>query len=941
MNSTDRSENRSAPLDGLHVGGLALEASRASEWLPQLGTLAPPQAIARVTALDDSLAGCKDPDLLTELAAALPARVVGLDPQVCLALASVARQLVTYQPRIADDIEQLEPRLYIEWLRVQIAADGVATLERLDDHVLLGVVGGWSLDAVVSPGPLLQRLARADDVRLRRYAVDWLKAAVTQLAITPQRAFDLLEPLLEDDDQRLRQAALALVSQSWLLDLKPGAQRRRDRALQSALHGANVAVAQSAAVAARQLELRAVLVDTVFDDTVSSPSIRAEVLALLGSLAHDEDIDAVLSLAESDLLQFGAAVREFLLAAHRHGVFLRERHLPSLLRLFDAHAGWTGQQLVRVTHIVRAALLEHLATLPADDRRWCRRAGILAASIAAGSARVLGRLLESTSDATIAAALIAAAGKSPEFTDEQQLLRWLDIIPYVVVPVLRVKGGQRAARRLRALVLDPFCLQALRDDALDALWAICDDRAALLHELSAQLGPHESGLLSKARSSARDDSIAAILAEPPWQNAPGYEVEAAAALRVYCESGEIGFMPQVVRLFRELFSGYVRAALAGDFTIKRVMMPELEQLIFRYGRHLIKDGRRVRRWLDSGPETGRDLLLLIAGDWLQERPPNAIIVALLELFGRHKPSGALLRLIEPYWRHSAREVQRAAIEAILQAGEAARGLELSLGRLVSDAREPRILRQALDAVFALEARWAEPLVLSALRHPQMSVKKAAASALAVIGSSKAVPVLVEWISRHDNRSFRVELLAALDKAAGPASVAVLVDALRTESQPRCRELLADALGGRLTSAGVLRLARSPLEAHRALVEGCLEGRVVVEDATPEQLMAALHRARLLPTPAAADPGRRLRVEGFTAEAACELLTGVDRNTRDGQLEAIVALSLPEWIHWIENNACPPELRQAATELVLGGGDGYAPRATRSHAERHRARQRRA
>ena len=118
---------------------------------------------------------------------------------------------------------------------------------------------------------------------------------------------------------------------------------------------------------------------------------------------------------------------------------------------------------------------------------------------------------------------------------------------------------------------------------------------------------------------------------------PSVWSEPLAALRLLCEAGKPELLPEITRLFRLVFSDYVRAALAGDFTIKRTRMPELEQLIYRYARHLLADGRRVRGWIEDTPETGDALVLATAIEWLQEDPPEAICVALLETIARKQP----------------------------------------------------------------------------------------------------------------------------------------------------------------------------------------------------------------------------------------------------------------------------------------------------------------
>src|SRR5690606_9538858 len=147
-------------------------------------------------------------------------------------------------------------------------------------------------------------------------------------------------------------------------------------------------------------------------------------------------------------------------------------------------------------------------------------------------------------------------------------------------------------------------------------------------------------------------------------------------------------LPEITRLFRLVFHEYVGAALAGDFTIKRIKMPELEQLIYRYGRHLIADGRRVRRWIEDRPATGDALVLALVIDWLREDPPAPICVALLETLARKQPTGASLRKIQRYWRHGEVEIKRAALEAILSGESDEHGLTLSIGRLAA-AEDPR------------------------------------------------------------------------------------------------------------------------------------------------------------------------------------------------------------------------------------------------------------
>jgi hypothetical protein len=897
------------------------ELDRAPRTLATLTTLEWPEAVAKLVAIRALLDSCSDPQRLETIARALPRHVAALAPEPCLALRHLALALVHHNPRLPEDLDRLEPRLRIAWLQVRLTIlDDPTQLDPIADVDLLRVLVngcGWSPLDVPAPLPLLLRLARASDPRVRERVPALLRSAIHRLALGGEQAFECLRTLAADPQPGIRRAVFATLREPWLSGLSAQTQLSRNQLVEVGLEDSDPKIVEVCIDLAVNLERRAGLLALACDEQ-SLDASRMMALARLGAIASEEELELGLALAVEDPLRFGAAVRQLLLGAHRHGAFVREPMLPDVLEAFDRHLGWTGEELVRVTHIARVRLIELLGTLAADDRRWIRRASILAASVGTRAPQLIAELLARTDDPEIAAALVDAAGRSPEYDDEEQLLEWLARIPEHVIPVLRVKGGEASALRLRALVED-LCFPAhLRPSALEALWALSDDRRTLQRELSARLGPFASGLFDKTHLSMRDDLAAQIVSEPPWTAIPEHELDPLVVLGSLCESGDRRFLPEVTRAFRSIFRAYVRDALAGDFTIKRLRMPELEQHIYRYGRHLIAHGRVVRRFIEDAPETGRHLLLTLAIDWLREDPDPPICVALLETIGRHEPSGAALRLIETYWRHRDHEVQRAAIEAMLEAGEAVRGLELSICRL-SEASDPRIVRQALAAVTRLHASWAEPMVVAALRMPEMGIKKEAAAALAVIGTHRCVPALVEWLGYHDNAAFRSALLSALDTAAGPSAPAILVDALADADEQRRRTLLQEALSGKLTLAAAVRLARSPHPSHRPLVEAVLAGEVMLANASKDELVSALHRAKLRPLPPSDDPTRRLRLEGFSEQAALELVGKLEPKN-ESQILAAVRAGLAEWITWLGEKPNSDALR-----LVLGA-------ATSAHVE---------
>jgi hypothetical protein len=129
--------------------------------------------------------------------------------------------------------------------------------------------------------------------------------------------------------------------------------------------------------------------------------------------------------------------------------------------------------------------------------------------------------------------------------------------------------------------------------------------------------------------------------------------------------------------------------------------------------------------------------------------------------------------------------------------------------------------------------------------------------------------------------------------------------------------LRQALSNVLTLAGALRLARSSLAADLELVEAALEGSVRLADATPEALAIALHRGKLRRLHVSPDdPGRELRLEGFTPAAALGLVRACTPKLEREAL-ALVGAGLVEWLRWLTSDTAPTGADLVgALELVL-------------------------
>ena len=875
--------------------------------LSKLSNTPDDEALEQLEALRLLIPQCHQPELLETIVDTIPSSIGRLSSEVNLALVQVAEVCPPNQLQIPEDIDSLPWALRLRWLRLLLTKVDLETLETWEEQTLLRVVTGWSIASVFAPEAILLRCVRADEPRLRVFALEQLEEAVIGLGIHVDEAFACLTPLLTDEKVSIRKRAISLLSRGWLVGLSTKAQKLRDSVLKTALSDPSQKVVEAAVQVCCALRLGSLLREVMYDDV--DDVVRACVVRSAGAFAQDEDLSFVLTLALDEPLVYAAAAKSFLLEAHRHGVFLREEHLTDMLTFFDLYTLWEPEAWNRVMYIARKAALEELMTLPLHDPRWKRRVALLTEQIDASIPSFLANSLSSICDVELAKAFLDVAARHPFFVDVSTCTKWLDELPREVMLLLRLKGGEESATLLKHYIDEETRPRSLRRLGMSTLWSLCEDRGQLYRGWIERFGPTEMGLFRPFLPQARRDEVAQAVLEQSWEEHEDDKITPMERLRVFCKSGERHYLKEVETLFRGIFASYVKKALEGDFSIKRVCIPELEQMIFRYGRSLIQNGWSVRRWHHESPETGKDLLWLFVLDWLYEQPSAAMTVALLEVFVRHQPTGVVLRLIEPYWRHSHTNVQRAALEAIIEGGEEARGLELSLCQLTQDT-EPRIVTQALRALGVFQARWAESYATQALQHPSMAVKKEAAIALAEVGSGQSVESLVFWLAYHDNVSFRSLLKLALEQSAGEAYGAVLLKAYCEETTPRRRDLLAQAMDGALRTSAIMRLAHKG--SCDELVEDCLQGYVRLSDASHVELQRQLYRARLLPQVDLDDPTRTMRLDGFSPEAARELLELREKETtHKGNIDALIREQFVQWLAWLRD-----EPSQKRAELLL-------------------------
>ncbi|MGB1017079.1 MAG: HEAT repeat domain-containing protein, partial [Nannocystaceae bacterium] len=134
-----------------------------------------------------------------------------------------------------------------------------------------------------------------------------------------------------------------------------------------------------------------------------------------------------------------------------------------------------------------------------------------------------------------------------------------------------------------------------------------------------------------------------------------------------------------------------------------------------------------------------------------------------------------------YLRHPSPQIRKLIIACLRETQ--AEELSINLVRALEHA-DVQTIRQAIEALGAICAKWASAELAAKLDHPNMNIKKAAAQALATAGTVEAVPKLMSWLGHHDNAGFRTLIVAALKSILGSGFTATIVAAIiRASQQP--------------------------------------------------------------------------------------------------------------------------------------------------------------
>ncbi|MFD1936263.1 HEAT repeat domain-containing protein [Nonomuraea mangrovi] len=864
-------------------------------------------------------------------------------PEAALALAHLYRRLRAYvrprpwpQWRGAD----LPARVQIAWLSAEITDRPETLRNEPEGELLYQAVRGIGAVDVDEPESLARELSGRLDPVLRAEALRVTREAVHAGLLAPARARRLVvelvgsiagEPRTDAAAADLAAAALRELSEPWAAS-DPLPREHLCRLLKAEPGPVVSAVADAAIEAAAHHGHQDVLRDVAADRN-RPPVLRRRALELLGDLARRDDIRDLAGIAAIDpLLLAGPAIR-CLRGLHRRGHFPAGDDAPAIVRLAIADHSVPAGEVATVLFTCRRETLKELATAAADDPHWPRRLELLVALAAQGTGDLpvgekVADLLRVASDPRPFLRAIRALRHTAA---EEAVIAALPRSPAAALEALEAVGGARTVTALRdglgvdgseggdAVGTVVSYLRPVRRQALEVLWHLTEDpdgRRAILvrldpqdlpRRIAADLGGPDERELALLRAGLDPDKPVAALCTLA-RNGSSTTVSAIADL--------------LLRVVSDLAASWAPGASGGSG--EPAVPPEVVAAIRDLGGRLHERGKiRPRCLVDAADarEAGDALVASIALDLL-DRPAltaaeRTILLSLL-LQTSHR---AIRSRVHPLLRHRDRHVRKHVIALLARDadGEDAQALSASLIPLTT-APDVQTVRQALLALGHARAGWAAAAVAACLDHPNMNVKKTAATALIHAGTPVAVPKLLYWLGRHDNPGLRAALVEASRTILGDAYTATVIAAADRAGDDRTRDLLLAGLDGSLSARAVGALADQGSQAGVTLLALVAAGRLALGSGTAAELADRMAAHGITPPPATPDARPdadldALASRGWNTEIARRLAERYDRDPGEPTAQRLSRLR-PMLARWLELAAEGPEHRGRVLRFTL-------------------------
>ncbi|MFD9427183.1 MULTISPECIES: HEAT repeat domain-containing protein [unclassified Streptomyces] len=881
--------------------GLTLLAERVGSPYGTAGEAEPAESAGRgdPAGRGDSVKG-GDLAELGDPAALLPRLPAG-SPEESLVLAGLHERFGPRLPRGSRPdwrAARLPVRVQVAWLRAEVLTDPAALRDETPGELLYQAVRGSDIMNAHRPAHLVAELVDTRNPVLQAEALRLARQGLHAGLLSPATVRARLIPLIGAADADVAAGALGELAAPW------AATRPLDPALLAPGLTAESATGRPAVAAATLITAarhgHGRLLRRTAEDQDLPPALRRNALELLGDLAERDDIGGLLAVAARDPLLLGGPVLTCLRGLHRRGHFPASPDVRTVVELALADHSVPSRDVATVLYTCRREMLDALIDAPADDPSWPRRLDLLVALAAQGTGELpIGAAVTALLRAAPTPGPFLDALRTLRHADAEEAV--IGLLPHAPVPALTTLeaiGGRRTVEALtEGLGLDmdegsgedteagsvagedaeagpsadtgayprtatgtiapPF--RGVRDRALELLWHLSHDPESR-HRLLVRLDPTDLPARIAADLGGPDEAELAVLSARPDPDDP------VAALCRLADHGGAGTLPVIADLLLRIVRDLAlpqdanpaavgpRAARPTDErrpdTAGPTGEPEVPQEVVDAVHALgcrLHRRRRIRPvcLLDAADarEAGHALVATTALDLL-DRPAlsggeQAVLLKLL----LKVPGAVHLRpRVHSLLRSRDPRVRKHVIALLARdaEGDDAQALSATL-TVLTRAQDIRTVRQALLALGHARARWASASVAACLDHPNMNVKKTAASVLVRAGAPAAVPRLLHWLGRHDNPGLRTALVEALRAILGDACTATVLAAAEQSEDGRVRELLLAGLDNVLTPRAVLALDAQASPAVPALLGLLSSGGVRLASGSVAELAELLSR----------------------------------------------------------------------------------------------------
>lgn len=768
----------------------------------------------------------QDDGVRDSLVEVIPRELRGLTSDCQFLTVKLFRHLARDQPLPEFPIRHLHHAVRAEWLATRLLrhADVEAS-----DHELQDAATRIDWKRCRHANALVGRFVFSENPQTQLVGLAQASKCVIEGVLAPQVARDLLVELLRSPSSEVVGEALRQLRQPWMV----GFDCPTDE-IMSLIEGHD-AIAPDAISTLANWPAREVLLECMVGG--QRRDVRKWAVRSLGRWATADDLPGMLALATSDPWGFAKDVLQSLCEAQRRGVLISAGQLDSLYELSLGTTPLSAEHLSELVATRWASWIDRLRSLSADDPAWEFQLQLLAKSPTAWHRFVVGKktkkgadnrqverflfeLLQDDEFERLFPPIISLMGEWQVTDSEPRLLELADKFPDDVFEALRRVGGERTREFMLGRISDgpthAFPSQLAREwllgaddcaDELETMADVADWNVAQVGALSAYGTPNQLMQLAQLIRST---------AHPARQVAIG-------------KLGELGGDDSLQYLAPLL--------LDDDEEIRKIVAAAIE----RIGSRLFVARRFRPTCLMEATDPNEAGKFVLADRLLDSidvagRSSEDVQRLLLQLVGLPHPRLSLR--LRPLRHHADPHVVKLVIECMSMVRDPA-GAAWLRGIAVSD--DHFTSRQAIVCLGKLHATWASEDLAKAMSHPNMNVKKAAATALRSAGTREAVEPIVRWLSTHDNPGFREQLAAALVAIVGDGYLCTLMATLSRTSKPAEIVLLLDALHRHIPLRTVVNAWRDGATWIDTLIDLLVAGDHELKDATVAELASELSR----------------------------------------------------------------------------------------------------